>query len=156
MYNKHKLILLFVFIFLYILFYIINVPVSGAYSFLVSVLAIILGFHIAAISAMFGREYTKDLYKQIDKNKKVCTKLEVMKRYFETSIIVCIINLIMVLLDYILEFIVSKNNSRLLNIIFRFETSSIIPMFLINILLMFFVLKILLNGLYDEASKNDN
>lgn len=86
MYDKHKYISIAIFLIVTIGGVSLNIKSQALASNVLTVIAIVLGFYISAISTLYGKPYIKKMGKEQDDIIKNKTKLGVLTSYFKTSI----------------------------------------------------------------------
>ncbi len=154
MYKKDKICLSFVFIFTFLVFYLLKIDVSSILESTLTVISILLGFYITAISTLYGRKFINQMSKRIDKKIKTKTELMVLMNYFTASGIIAIMTIILTFIAILvyshysfIQTILGKFSPYIINII----PSTIFPMIIMSIYLMFRLFKLFINGVRDET-----
>lgn len=120
---------------------------------IMTVLSIIFGFNVTAISTLYSRKFIANLHKKIDLNKPGQTQLQTLKSYFAIS---CKMALTTIMYLVLYQLLIAKCKYILLNLldIELLLTSLILPLISMNIILLLFLLKVFLKGLISEAEEN--
>lgn len=117
---------------------------------LMTVLSIVFGFNITAISTLYSRKFIINLHKIIDNEKPGQTQLQTLKNYFTISS-----NTTLAAIVYLVLYQLFIKKCRYVLFSFLevelFLTSLILPLVLVNICVVVFLVKIFLKGLIYEA-----
>lgn len=120
---------------------------------IITVLSIIMGFNITAVSTLYSRKFIVNLHKKIDIEIPGQTQLQTLKRYFAISSKTTLAT-IMYLILY--QLLIKKCQYILLSLldVELLCTSLILPLVTLNICIIVFLLKVFLKGLIYEAEDN--
>lgn len=154
MYKKHYIIILVLGLFAFTISYALRLRFDESLlNSIMTVLSIIFGFNITAISTLYNKKFIANLHKKVDEVFKGQTQLQTLKQYFSMS---CKLSLstIMYLILYQLFVEMSK---AIVSTYLDFElllTSLILPLVSVNICVLLLLLKVFLNGLISEAQSD--
>lgn len=151
MHKYHKRILYIVGLFTLVITYLLKLVYDAALlNSIMTVLSIIMGFNITAVSTLYSRKFIVNLHKKIDIEIPGQTQLQTLKRYFAISSQTTLATIMYLILYQLLI----KNCQYILLSLLDVEllcTSLILPLVSLNICVLVFLLKVFLKGLIYEA-----
>lgn len=131
---------------------------------LITFFSIAFGFYITSVAVLYNAEFTKNLYAEVDSKRPTQRKIHTIKKYFEFSSLFSIFSVVSILLYSSLA---EKEQDGLLRVFHNFQitfndysyelqsdrilASVILAISTMNILVIFLVIRIFLNGLLHEA-----
>lgn len=142
MYKKHKIISIIIFLGTGLISFLINVEFNSITNDILTVMSIILGFYIAALSSLFGNLTLKEMSKKIDKKITNKTELGVLLSYYKTSIIV---SFIVILLSLCLMMLNGNWEKTKIKEIINCLGATTIGFTFVSLFLMFILLMLFIN-----------
>lgn len=150
--NKvHKRTAILLFLFPYIFFIVLDMDISGLYSNVLTIVSILLGFYMAALSTMYGKQHIKNLYCQIDQNKKTNTKLHTLINYFKWSVKLGICTVFISIGSMVIESLIKRYSCEWIPYLLRIVSSAVVPLLMVDFYFMWQLLKAFFVGLIEEA-----
>lgn len=155
MYKVHKIIFAVLFVIIFVLSYLLNISITEIRSDMLTVISIIQGFVITVLSIMIGQDFIKNLNTKIDNRTTLKqTKLQTLSYYFRNAFIFGIVNIALLVLlgiksDNIYNLLSKIMDSDKILIVqylfYRIINSLAISFFVINLVLVFFLWRVLMN-----------
>lgn len=151
MYKNHKIEIWAIGVVSFCLSFFLGLQVdNGLLNSLMTVLSIIFGFNLTAISTLYSRKFIINLHKMIDNEMPGQTQLQTLKNYFALSSNTTLATIVYLVLYQLL---IKKCRYVLLSFldVELFLTSLVMPLVLVNICAVVFLVKVFLKGLIYEA-----
>lgn len=154
MYKKHLIILLSLGLLAFVISYALRLRFDESLlNSIMTILSIIFGFNVTAISALYSKAFIANLHKRIDEVTKGQTQLQTLKQYFSLSCKLSLSTIMYLILYQLFEEMSKEIVSSFLDVALFFS-SLILSLVLANIFVLLFLLKVFLNGLISEAQVN--
>lgn len=150
MYKKHKIIAWAIFLVTGCIAYCFNVNSYEIISNILTIVSIILGFYITALSSLFGNEKLREMAKKQDKQLEAKTELGVMLTYYRMSIYV---SFFVITLSIILMMLGNNHYETIFNELIKILVSIVIGLTFDSLFLMFILLMLFINILNDVSKK---
>ena len=162
MYSKHKYVLLSLFVASYVFFWFLNFDITDLSPNILTIVSIILGFYIAALSTVCGTKYSKKMANQVDNRFNTKTQLQTLLDYFSISIKIGIMTIFSVIaimlcqskLIYICQ-TEPQDKPELIQMVFntiiRFSSPVAISLLICNFICMWLIFKTFKNAIKFEA-----
>lgn len=150
MYKKHKTIAFILFITVSIIACFSKITYDNVAEIVLTVISIILGFYIAALSSLFGNRILSEMGKVQDSKIKHKTQLGVLLSYYRFSIIISVIT---ILLSLVLMMIIKSSREMICEEFISILGSLIIGLTFTSIYLMFKLLMLFIEILRDSNKK---
>lgn len=150
MYKSDKVIISTIFVVLFMLFFLLEINVYEATDSIITIVSILLGFYMTAISTIYGKKFIHDMAIKVDKKLVNKTELKILINYFQNSVVFAVITMgvsLVIKLTYIYTNVIVKY-------VFNIISFSVVPLLAISLYLMLRLFKLFMNGLYKEAIGN--
>jgi len=97
MYKKHKIGIGVILVIAFSICYFLALDFSDIIGDIISAISIILGFSIAALTSMLGRDYLTAMQKRVDKQNQTQTELFTVMKYYKFNVCVNIVTIIILI-----------------------------------------------------------
>lgn len=152
--RSHKRIVLCVSLCGFVISYIMKIDYDvSLLNSIMTVLSIIMGFNVTAISTLYSKKFICILHRRIDKDLPGQTQLQTLKNYFALNSNMTLVTIVYLILY---QLIITKCHFIVLTYldVEMFLSSLILPLVLINISFIMLLSKVILKGLIYEAEEN--
>lgn len=150
MYKEHKTVAFILFIAVIIISYFSKIAYDNVVEIILTVISIILGFYIAALSSLFGNSTLREMGKVQDNKLKHQTQLGVLLAYYRFSVIISVVTII---LSLILMMIIKSTREVICEEFISGLGSLIIGLTFTSVYLMFKLLMLFIKILRDSNKR---